>query len=161
MKKLSELQRIKVFEIITIILSLLGMAISLIHGNLYDYFLNLFSIEGIVNFRLTYISLFLYSTLSFVVFTSLFFLNEKNPKIRWYSFIQGWLLLTMAASFYEIFNGMVWWITQNALTKQLLEYPYHFATKAPNVIFFGALFVFWILEKGKKIKQRQIPSDRN
>jgi len=150
MKKLDELQKIKVLEIITIIASLVGITIALIHGNLYDYFFNLFSIKGIFNFRLTYISVFLYSALTLVVFASLFFLNEKNPKIRWYSFIQGWLFVTMAASFYETFNGMVWWNSLNAVSKQVVDYPYHFLTKSQNVIFFGAIFVSWILERGKK-----------
>ena len=65
----------------------------------------------------------------------------------------------MAVTFYEFLNGMMWWTTQNILSQQLLtypdmyetknNYPYHFQTKNKSVIFFGALFVFWILEKNK------------
>jgi hypothetical protein len=159
MKKIDELQKIKMFEIITIAASLIGIALSLIHGNLYDDFFNMFSIPGIISFRLGYISLFLYSSLSFVIFTSIFFFNERNPEIRWHSYFQGWLFLTMAVSFYELLNSMMWWTTQNVLSQQLLtspdifetknNYPYHFLSKNKSVIFFGALFVFWILEKNK------------
>jgi hypothetical protein len=150
MKKLDELQKIKVLEIITIIASLVGITISLTHGNLYDYFFNLFSIKGIFNFRLLYLSLFFYSTLTFVVFVSLFFLDEKNPEIRFYSYVQGWLFITMAAASYEWINGMMNWSTQTILSNKFTEYPYNFLTKSESVIFFGALFVFWFLEKRKK-----------
>jgi len=159
MKKIDELQKIKMFEIITIAASLIGVILSLIHGSLYDDFFNMLSIPGIINLRLSYISLFLYSSLSFVIFTSLFLFNERNPEIRWHSYVQGWLFLTIAISFYELVNGMMWWTSQNILSQQLLtypdihdaknNYPYHFSTKSDTVIFFGAIFVFWILERNK------------
>jgi CBS domain containing-hemolysin-like protein len=136
MKKPDELQRMKVLEIITIMASLLGIILVLVHGNIYDYFFNLFSIKGILNFRLLYASLFLYSVLAFVIFTCLFFVGEKNPKIGIYNYIQGWLFLAMSADSYEWFNA---------------EHPFTFTTKSASVIFFGALFGLWFLEKRKNI----------
>jgi hypothetical protein len=156
MKKLDELQRMKVLEIITIMASLLGIILALVHGNLYDYFFNLFSIKGIINFRLLYVSLLMYSVLVFIVFVSLFFFDEKNPKIRFYKYIQGWLFVTMAAASYEWFDGMMNWSTQTVLSKQFTEYPYNFSTKGASIVFFGALFVFWILEKKKKQENTEI-----
>jgi signal transduction histidine kinase len=150
MKKLDELQRMKVLEMITIIASLLGIVLTLVHGNLYDYFFNLFSIKDIMNFRMLYVSLFVYSTLALVVFVSLFFLDEKNPEIRFYSYVQGWLFLIMATFTYEWFSGMMNWGIQTILSNKFTEYPYNLHAKGASVIFFGALFVFWILEKKKK-----------
>jgi hypothetical protein len=149
MKRMNEVKKIKVIEIITILASLAGVIFSLLHSNLYDFVFNLFKIEGIWDFSITYISLFLYSALSFVIFSSIYLLNEKDPKIMWITYCQGWLFLIMAVSFYEILNGMMQWATQNVLSQQFSNYPFHFLTKEKDVIFFGALFVFWILEKMK------------
>jgi signal transduction histidine kinase len=150
MKKLDELQRMKILEIITIIASLLGIILALVHGNIYDYFFNIGAIKNIVNFRMLYVSLFVYSTLAFVIFLSLFFFNEKNPEIRIYNYIQGWLFMAMAAASYEWFDSMLSWGLQTVISKQFTEIPYNFYTKSASVIFFGALFGFWLLEKKKK-----------
>ena len=149
MRRLDELQKVKALEILTIVVALIGILLSLIHGNLYDYFFNLFSIKDIWNFRITYVSLLTYSTLAAVVFGSLYFLDEKNPEKRFYSFIQGWLLITMAASAYELVDGFMNWALLSISTHQFPDAPYHFLTKRASVIFFGALFVFWILEQKK------------
>jgi glucan phosphoethanolaminetransferase (alkaline phosphatase superfamily) len=149
MKKLDELQRMKFLEIITIVVSLVGIILTLLHGNLYDYVFDLFSIKGIITFRLLYVSLFVYSTLAFVVFLSLFLFNEKNKEIRFYNYIQGWLFIIMAAASYEWFGNLIIFGSQIALSKQIAEDPYTFIAKRASVILFGALFIFWILEKKK------------
>jgi signal transduction histidine kinase len=150
MKKLDELQRMKVLEMITIIASLLGIVLTLVHGNLYDYFFNAFSIKDIINFRMLYVSLFVYSVLALLIFTFFFFFDEKDPKIRFYNYIQGWLFLIMATFIYEWFSGMMNWGTQTILSNKFIEYPYNLHAKGASVIFFGALFIFWFLEKMKK-----------
>ncbi len=150
MKRIPELQKVKVLELITVLAALSGIILTLIHGNLYDYFFNLFSIPGIMNFRLLYVSLLMYSALALVIFSSLFFFREKNSMIRLYSYFQGWLFLTMAASSYELIDGMMNWYTKTILNQQFSEFPYTFYTKSVSVIFFGALFGFWLLEKDKK-----------
>ena len=149
MKILNDFQEIKVLEIITIIASLTGIILTLFHGNLYDYFFDVFTIKSIWNFHLLYVSLLVYSCLALVVFASLFFLDEKNPKIRFRNYLQGWLLIILAAASYEWFVNIMMWGSQIVLQKQTLEDPYNFFTKRANVIFFGALFIFWLLEKNK------------
>ncbi len=153
MKKLDELQRVKTLEIITIIASFAGIIIVLIHGRIYDYFFNLFSIQNVINIRMLYVSLFAYSTLAFVIFLSLYFFNEKNWEIRLYNYAQGWLFITMAAASYEWIDGMFNWISQTIISKQFSEAPFNFLTKSASIIFFGALFGFWLLEK-KKTKEK-------
>lgn len=150
MKRISELWKVKVLELITILAASSGIILTLIHGNLYDYFFNLFSIPGILNFRLLYVSLLTYSALALVVFSSLFFFPESSSRIKLYSYFQGWLFLAMAASSYELIDGIMNWSTQTILNQQFSEFPYTFSTKSASVIFFGALFVFWLLEKDKK-----------
>lgn len=149
MKKLDDLQKMKTVEIITIIASLIGIILPLVHGNIYDYFFNLFSIKDVINFRLLYSSLLVYSILAFVVFVSLYVFNEKNVEIRFYTYIQGWLFITMAAATYEWSAGMMLWNIQSILTKQFTESPFNFFTKRASIILFAALFVFWLLEKKK------------
>jgi hypothetical protein len=150
MKRIPELQKVKVLELITILIASSGIILTLIHGNLYDYFFDLFSIPGIMNFRLLYVSLLTYSALTLVIFSSLFFFHERNFMIRLYSYFQGWLFLAMAASSYELIDSMMNWNTTTIINQQFSEFPYTFYTKSVSVIFFGALFVFWLLEKDKK-----------
>jgi hypothetical protein len=121
-KRIPKLQKVKVLELITALAALSGIIIALIHGNLYDYFFNLFSIPGILNFRLLYVSLLTYSALALVVFSSLFFFREKNSRIRLYSYFQGWLFLAMAASSYELIDAMMNWSTQTILTQHFSVY---------------------------------------
>jgi hypothetical protein len=65
----TRLKRVRHIEQLTILASVAGLVLSLVHGNLYDYFFNMFSVEQIVfNFRLLYVSLLLYSALALVVF---------------------------------------------------------------------------------------------
>lgn len=149
MEKLSDLQKVKVLEIITIVATLAGIALSIIHGNQYDFVFNLFSIENVIHFRLHYVSLFLYSILALVIFVTLYLFNEKNPEIRFLSYIQGWLLITMAAASYEWFYSIVNQSAKLVLTKQVVQDPFTLYAKGASVIFFGALFVFWMLEKRK------------
>lgn len=154
MKRIPKLQKVRILELITALAALSGVIIALIHGNLYDYFFNLYSIPAILNVRLLYVSLLTYSALALVVFSSLFFFSEKNSRIRLYSYFQGWLFLAMAASSYELIDAMMNWLTRSILSQQFTEYPYTFYTKSVSVIFFGALFTFWLIEKDKKRLER-------
>lgn len=149
MKKMDDLQKMKFVEIITIAFAILGIILTIVHGNIYDYFFNLFSIRGFFNFRLLYVSLLLYSILALVIFTSLFLLNERNPEIRFYNYVQGWLFITLAAASYEWFVNMIFLASQMIIAKQVVEDPYTFFAKRASVTFFGAIFVIWILENRK------------
>lgn len=154
MRKITELQRIKILEILAMATALAGILLTLVHGNFYintknDYVFSLFSISDIWNFQVSYVSLLCYSALILVVFAALYFLDERDPQKRFYAFVQGWMLVLMAASAYEWFDGVMNWIIQSILTHQFSEAPYHFLTKRADVIFFAALFVFWVLERKK------------
>ena len=147
----SKLKRVERIEQITVLASLVGIALPLVHGNIYDYFFNVFSVEQIVlNFRLLYLSLFLYSALAFVVFTALLLHGEQNPDVRWYNYVQGWSFIVTAAAAYEWFNSAVIQIVATVAAGAVIEDPYTWLTKRYSVIFFGALFVFWLLETRKK-----------
>ena len=144
------MKKINFLEIITIIASLVGIILSILHGNLYDYFFDFFNIEGFVYFRILYLSLLLYSILAFVIFLSLFYLKEKNDKIRLFNFIQGWLFIIMAVFSFEWFDSLMLWNTQMILSKKFIEYPFTLPTKGASIIFFSAMFLFWIIENKKR-----------
>jgi hypothetical protein len=155
----ARLKRVKRIEQLTFLASLVGIALPLVHGNLYDYFFNVLSVDQIdFNFRLLYLSLLLYSALAFVVFISLNLHKEQNPDVRWYSYVQGWSFIVMAASSYEWLNSSVIQIVAGVAAKTVVENPYTWLTKRYSVIFFGALFVFWLLETRKKrfVKQTRM-----
>jgi len=63
----------------------------------------------------------------------------------------------MAASSYEWFDNTIIQGSQIVLSKQIVENPYTFIAKRASVIFFGALFVFWLLEKRKNQRKNLIP----
>jgi hypothetical protein len=150
------LKRIMRFEQLTVLAALIGVALSSVHGNLYDYFFNVFSVEQIgFNFRLLYLSLLLYSALAFVIFMALHVHNEQNPDVRWYNYVQGWTFMVIAASSYEWLFSTVTQIVVAVAEKTVVENPYTWLTKRYSVIFFGALFVFWLLETRKKRFVRQ------
>jgi len=145
------LKRISRFEQLTVLAAIIGVALSLMHGNLYDYFFNLFSVQQIgFNFRLLYLSLLLYSALAFVIFIALHLHNEQNPDVRWYNYVQGWSFMVIAASSYEWLYSTVTQIIVAIAERTVVENPYTWLTKRYSVIFFGALFVFWLLETRKK-----------
>jgi len=154
-RKIKRVQRI---EQLTVFASALGIAVPLIHGNLYDYFLNMFSVQQIdFNFRLLYLSLLLYSALAFVVFLSLHFHNEQNPDVRWYNYVQGWFFIVMAASGYEWLDSSVVAIAAAVTANAVVEAPYTWLTKRYSVIFFGAVFIIWLLETRKKRFVNRMP----
>ncbi len=147
----ARLKRVRRIEQITVAASLIGIALPLAHGNLYDYFFNVLSLNQIdLNFRLLYLSLLLYSALACVIFIALNLHNEQNPDVRWYNYVQGWSFIVMAASSYEWVNSTVMQIVAGVAANMLAENPYAWLTKRYSVIFFGALFVFWLLETRKK-----------
>lgn len=147
----AKLKRVKRMEQLTVLASLIGIALPVLHGNLYDYFFNLFSVEQIdFNFRLLYVSLLLYSALAFVIFLSLHVHNEQNPEVRWYNYVQGWSFIVIAASGYEWMYSSVMLVVTAVATSTVAEDPYTWLTKRYSVIFFGALFIFWLLETRKK-----------
>jgi hypothetical protein len=147
----AKLKRVKRFEQVTVLASLAGIALSLVHGNLYDYFFNIFSLDQIgFNLRLLYLSLLLYSALAFTIFAALYLHNEQNPDVRWYNYVQGWAFIVIAASSYEWLYSTVMQITVALASGAVVEDPYTWLTKRYSVIFFGALFVFWLLETRKK-----------
>jgi len=147
----AKLKRIMRFEQLTVLASLVGVALALMHGNLYDYFFNMFSLEQInFNFRLLYLSLLLYSALAFVIFIALHLHNEQNPDIRWYNYVQGWSFIVIAVSSYEWLYSTATQIIVAIAERTAAENPYAWITKRYSVIFFGALFVFWLLETRKK-----------
>jgi hypothetical protein len=146
-----KLKRIGRIEQLTILVSVIGIALPLVHGNLYDYFLNVFSVQQIdFNFRLMYLSVLLYSALAFVIFLSLYVYNEQNPDVRWYNYVQGWSFIVMAASGYEWLDSSVMAISANVTANTVVELPYTWLTKRYSVIFFGAVFILWLLETRKK-----------
>jgi len=146
-----KVRRVRRIEQVTIVASAVGIVVPLVHGNLYDYFLNLFSVQQIdFNFRLLYLSVLLYSALAFVVFLSLHFHNEQNPDVRWYNYVQGWLFIVMAASGYEWLDSSVVAIAATVAANSVVEDPYTWLTKRYSVIFFGAVFLLWLLETRKK-----------
>jgi hypothetical protein len=153
----ARLKRIRRIEQLTILVSVGGIVLPIVHGNLYDYFFNLFSFEEIVfNFRLLYLSLFLYSALALVVFLSLHVHNEQNPDVRWYNYVQGWIFIVIAASAYEWVDSSIMKIAAASAAAAIVEEPYTWLTKRYSVIFFGAVFVFWLLETRKRrfVKRR-------
>jgi hypothetical protein len=145
------LKRVKRFEQLTVAASVVGIALSLVHGNLYDYVFNVFSLEQInFNFRLLYVSLLLYSALAFVIFMALHLHDEQNPDVRWYNYVQGWSFIVISASCYEWMHSSIMLIVTAVTANAIVEDPYTWLTKRYSVIFFGALFVFWLLETRKK-----------
>jgi hypothetical protein len=153
----TKLRRIRHIEQFTILASVAGVVVSLVHGNIYDYFFNVFSVEEIVfNFRLLYLSLFLYSALALVVFLSLHIHNEQNPDVRWYNYVEGWFFIAIAASAYEWVDSSIMKFVAAAAAAAIVEEPYTWLTKRYSVIFFGAIFIFWLLETRKKrfVKRR-------
>ena len=146
-----KVKRVARIEQLTVFASVVGIALPLVHGNLYDYFLNMFSVQQIdFNFRLLYLSVLLYSALAFVVFLSLHLHNEQNPDVRWYNYVQGWLFIVMAASGYEWLDSSVVAIAAAVGASTIVEAPYTWLTKRYSVIFFGAVFILWLLETRKK-----------
>jgi hypothetical protein len=146
-----KVKRIRRIEQLTILASVIGIALPLVHGNLYDYFLNAFSVQEIgFNFRLLYLSVLLYSALAFMVFLSLHVHNEQNPDVRWYNYVQGWFFIVMAASGYEWLDSSVVAIAAAVTANTVVEAPYTWLTKRYSVIFFGAVFILWLLETRKK-----------
>ena len=146
-----KVKRVARIEQVTVLASAIGIALPLVHGNLYDYFLNVFSVQQIdFNFRLLYLSVLLYSALAFVVFLSLHVHNEQNPDVRWYNYVQGWLFIVMAASGYEWLDSSVLSIAATVAANTVVEVPYTWLTKRYSVIFFGAIFLIWLLETRKK-----------
>lgn len=153
----TRLKRVRHIEQLTILASVAGVVLSLVHGNLYDYFFNMFSVEHIVfNFRLLYLSLLLYSALALVVFLLLHVHDEQNPDVRWYNYVQGWFFIVIAASAYEWLDSSIMKIAAASAAAAVVEDPYTWLTKRYSVIFFGAVFVFWLLETRKKrfVKRR-------
>jgi hypothetical protein len=146
-----KVKRVARIEQLTVLASVVGIALPLVHGNLYDYFLNMFSVQQIdFNFRLLYLSVLLYSALAFVVFLSLHVHNEQNPDVRWYNYVQGWLFIVMAASGYEWLDSSIVAIAATVGANTIVEAPYTWLTKRYSVIFFGAVFILWLLETRKK-----------
>jgi len=146
-----KVKRVARIEQVTILASVIGIILPLVHGNLYDYFLNVFTVQQIdFNFRLLYLSVLLYSALAFVVFLSLYVHNEQNPDVRWYNYVQGWLFIVMAASGYEWLDSSVLSIAATVAANTVVEVPYTWLTKRYSVIFFGAVFLIWLLETRKK-----------
>jgi hypothetical protein len=147
------LRKTKILEISTIIFSILGILLSITHGNLYDYFFNVFYIEGVFYFRMLYASLLVYSALSFIVFTCLLFLNEKNVRIRVFNYLQGWLFILMAIFAFEWLDSLMIWSTQIVLSGKFIEYPFTLLSKGASVVFFSSLFLFWFIEQKKHSKK--------
>ena len=145
----SAILRIQRIEVATAAVMAAALGLAIIHGNLYDYLFKLFTVPVInFNFRILDLSLLSYSALGFVVFSALHVYDERDPKRRWRMYVQGWLLLLIAASGYEwvysaIDQGAN--ITLNNMT--VIQNPYTWLAKRASVIFFGALFLFWLLEK--------------
>lgn len=147
----TKLKRVQRIEQLTVVASLVGIVLPLVHGDLYDYFFNVLSVEQIgFNFRLLYLSVLLYSALAFVVFVALTLHNEQNPDVRWYNYVQGWSFIVIAASSYEWVNSSIIQVVAAVAAEKVVDNPYTWLTKRYSVIFFGALFVFWLLETRKK-----------
>ena len=141
--------RIRRIEVATVAVMAAGICISIIHGNLYDYVFNLFQIPlASFTFRILYLSLLTYSALGFVVFSALHVYDERDPKRRWRMYVQGWLLLLIAASGYEWVYSAIDQGANIALNNMVVaQDPYTWLAKRASVIFFGAIFLFWLLEK--------------
>lgn len=155
---MDELQRIRWIERLTILVMAVAVMVSVIHGNLYDYVFNLFSIPNVnFNFRILYLSLFLYSALGLLIFASLYIYDEQTPKVRWYMYVQGWLFLLIAAAAYEWFDSALDQAASIVVNKLLVvENPYTWIAKRYSIILFGAIFLFWLLE----VRKRKFKNDR-
>lgn len=149
MKFFLNTQQVRILELLTMFVAIVGIALTVLHGNLYDYFFNLFAIPYVTTFSLLYLSLLLYSILALVIFSSLFLFNEKNATIRLINYIQGWLFIVIATSAYEWLENLMLWGTQIVLAGRFSDGIITYNTKKMSVIFFSALFVIWILEKKK------------
>ncbi len=148
---MSKLKRVQRIEQITVLASVVGIVLPLLHGNIYDYFFNVLTLEQIdLNLRLLYLSLLLYSSLAFVVFMGLLVHGEQNPDVRWYNYVQGWAFIVVAASAYEWFNSALVQVVATISAGAIVEDPYTWLTKRYSVIFFGAMFIFWLLETRKR-----------
>jgi len=64
--------------------------------------------------------------------------------------VQGWLFIVMAASGYEWLDSSVLSIAATVAANTVVEVPYTWLTKRYSVIFFGAIFLIWLLETRKK-----------
>ncbi len=153
---MDELQRIKWIEGLTILIMAVAVVVSVIHGNLYDYAFNLFSISSVnFNFRALYLSILLYGTLGALIFAALYLYDEQTPKVRWYMYVQGWFFLLVAAAGYEWLDSALNQAASVVVNNMLVvENPYTWIEKRYSVIFFGAIFLFWLLEARKKKIQK-------
>jgi hypothetical protein len=151
-----ELRKIKHIEQATIIVMAITVVLSIIHGNLYDYVFDLFSIPNVnFNFRILYLSLFLYSALGSLIFAALYIYDEQTPKVRWYMYVQGWLFLLIAAAAYEWLDSALDKAASIVVNHMLVvENPYTWVNKRYSIILFGAIFLFWLLEARKKKVQK-------
>lgn len=151
-----DLQRIKWIERLTILVMAIAVVISIIHGNLYDYAFNLFSIPSVnFNFRALYLSLLLYGALGTLLFAALIIYDEHTPQIRWYMYVQGWLFLLIATAAYEWLDSALNQAASIVVNRMLVvENPYTWIGKRYSVILFGAVFLFWLLEARKKKVQK-------
>jgi hypothetical protein len=141
--------RIRRIEVGTVAVMAAGFAMAIIRGNLYSYDFNLFTVPVInFTFRILNLSLLSYSALGLVVFSALHVYDERDPKRRWRMYMQGWLLLLIAASGYEWLYSAIDQGANITLNNMAVnQNPYTWLAKRASVIFFGALFLFWLLEK--------------
>ena len=102
MRKLT-VREIQFLEAGTVVFSLAGIIVSLLAGNLYSYLFYLWTVPGIdLNIRMMGVSVFLYSCLALTIFSTLVAWNERDPTVRYWNYIQGWFVLIIAASLYEM-----------------------------------------------------------
>jgi hypothetical protein len=144
------LEEVNILEIVTILASVIGILLSLLHGNLYDYFANLLTIPGFAYIRILYASLLVYSTLILIVFSSLRLLKVRNERIRLLNYIQGWLFVAMIVFAFEWLDSLMIWNATIVMQNKFVEYPFVFLSKGASVVFASSLFLFWLIEKKKK-----------
>ena len=149
MRKLS-VREIQFLEAGTVAFSLAGILVSLLSGNLYSYLFYLWTVPGIgLNVRMLNLSVFLYSCLALAIFSTLLILNEKDPTVRYWNYVQGWLTLTIAATGYEVLYTLLAQDAASTVAGHVIQQPYTLFAKGASVILFGALYVFYIIEKNK------------
>jgi len=143
-------REVRLMEAGTALLSLAGIRVSLT-GNLYAYLFYLATVPGIgLHIRMMNLSVLAYSCLALTVFSSLLILNEKDPSVRYWNYVQGWLILTIAASAYEMFYTLLSQVAASTVAGYVVEAPYTLFAKGASVILFGALYVFYMIEKNKR-----------
>jgi hypothetical protein len=143
-------REIQFLEAGTAAFSLAGILVSLLGGNLYRYLFHLWTVPGIgLNIRMMNVSVFLYSCLALAIFCTLLVLNENDPTVRYWNYVQGWLVLTIAATGYEVLYTLLAQAAASTVAGHVIQQPYTLFGKGASVILFGALYVFYVIEKKK------------